>query len=358
MIILYLILFAVVLSSIRLLNKGESWNADYISKSTTNVIKGICIWMVFIRHISSYMYDIPNLNEWDRLLFSADAYVKQLLVVPFLFYSGYGVTLAMMKDKEGGNKYADNIPAKRVLPTLINYDIAVFFFLLMNIALGFELEWRKVILAFTGWESIRNSNWYIFCILICYLISWASYKLSGSAVSKHMIIIVWGGILLYTAVLYFFKGHWWYDTIYSYGAGVIFAYHKEKLEDIIKHHYKALLIISSACFLIFYNAPNYFCIPINIAAVFLCLLIVLFTSKVKLQSNILAWSGSHLFPLYIYQRLPMVVLSTIYGGAFMEQHRYLYIICCFAITLLIASIYKGYTNKSNVMKFTLCQKKA
>lgn len=46
MIFLYIILIIVVLCSIRLLPKGESWNADYISKDTTNVVKGICIWLV------------------------------------------------------------------------------------------------------------------------------------------------------------------------------------------------------------------------------------------------------------------------------------------------------------------------
>ena len=353
MIILYAILVLVALSSIRFLKTGEHWNAEYISKDTTNVVKGICIWMVFIRHISSYMYDIPQLNVWDKFLFDADAYVRQLLVVPFLFYSGYGVTLAMIKK---GDTYANKIPTRRVLPTLLNYDIAVFFFLIMNIALGLELELWKTLLAFTGWESIRNSNWYIFCILICYLISWASYKFAGG-VTKRMIIILWVGILLYTAVLYFFKGHWRYDTVYSYGAGVIFAYHKERLENIIKKHYKLLLIGSLAGFVVFYNLPNYFSISANIMAVFLCFLLVLFTSKVKLKNNLLVWSGSHLFPLYIYQRLPMVVLSTIYGGAFMNHHRYLYIICCFAITLLIASIY-GYKYYSNVKNLVLCQKKA
>lgn len=176
MIILYAILVLVALSSIRFLKTGEHWNAEYISKDTTNVVKGICIWMVFIRHISSYMYDIPQLNVWDKFLFDADAYVRQLLVVPFLFYSGYGVTLAMIKK---GDTYANKIPTRRVLPTLLNYDIAVFFFLIMNIALGLELELWKTLLAFTGWEFIRNSNWYIFCILICYLISWASYKFAG-----------------------------------------------------------------------------------------------------------------------------------------------------------------------------------
>lgn len=334
MIFLYIILIIVVLCSIRLLPKGESWNADYISKDTTNVVKGICIWLVFIRHISGYMGNIPSLTMWDNLLFEVDVYVKQLLVVPFLFYSGYGVTLAIRRK---GRTYANKMPINRFLPTLINFDVAVFFFLLMNIIMGLELG-GKTILAFIGWESIRNSNWYIFCILICYFLSWISYKLFG--VSKRMILALWIGILMYTAIMWFFKGHWWYDTIYAYGAGACFAWWKDKAEIQIKKHYGALLMISLFGFLFFYNAPDLFSIAADVTAVFFSALVVLLTCKVKMQSCLLAWSGNKLFPLYIYQRLPMVVLSTIAGGALMNEYRYLYIICCFVISLFIASMYK------------------
>lgn len=345
MIILYIILVLIALSSFRFLKKGEQWNADYISKDTTNVVKGICIWIVFICHISGYMGSIPTLNVWDNLLFDVKAYIRQLLVVPFLFYSGYGVTLAIIKK---GEAYAKKIPVNRMLPTIVNFDIAVFIFLLMNIALGQELEVGNTLLAFTGWESIRNSNWYIFCILICYFISWASYRLFGT--SKRMIIAVWFGILFYTAVIYFFKGPWWYDTIYAYGAGVCFAYWKDKAENLIKRYYWILLVGSLTGFVLFYNAPNLFCIAADITAVFLCALVVLLTIKIKLQSKVLAWSGSNLFPLYIYQRLPMFFLSTIMGGVFMNEHRYLYIVSCLAITLIIVAMYKyiKYPRKPNL----------
>lgn len=36
----------------------------------------------------------------------------------------------------------------------------------------------------------------------------------------------------------------------------------------------------------------------------------------------------------------MVVLSTIAEGTFMNEYRYMYIICCFAISLFIASMFK------------------
>lgn len=352
MIVLYAILLILILSSVKFLTNGECWNKDYISKDTANVVKGICIWLVFICHISQYIVRIPNLNLADELCFNLNGYLKQLIVVPFLFYSGYGVTLSIFRK---GADYADKIPQKRVLSTLINFDIAVLFFLIMNIVLGLELSLRQVLYSFVGWDSIRNSNWYIFCIIICYLISWASYKLARG--NRSMLIAIWMGILFYTAIMYFFKGHWWYDTIYAYGAGAIFAVYNKQIVEYIKNHYNSTLFIGMLGFLIFYNAPNYFSISANISAVFLCGLLVLLTLKVKLKNFALEWSGKLLFPIYIYQRLSMVALATIYGGEFMIQNRYLYIIFCLGITLVIAAIY-NYNGNLSFSKIVSCQRKA
>lgn len=331
MIILYAILVLLAVDSVRPLNKGVGFNVDYIGKDTCNVVKGICIWLVFICHISGYMADIPALAEWDRMLFKFNGYVRQLLVVPFLFYSGYGVTLAIIGK---GKSYAESIPRKRVLPTLLKFDVAVLIFVLMNLCLGLDLELKTVLLAFTGWESVRNSNWYIFCILVCYLISRGAYKLGG--ISRRMLLWVWVGIILYNAAMYFCKGFWWYDTVFSYGFGAVFAYYKNAFDALIKKRYLALLLVSLCGFFIFYNLHDKFSISANITGVFLCCLLVLLTSRVRLTSRLLEWSGRHLFSLYIYQRLPMFVLATIAGGSFVSNHYYWYIVICMVITVLIA----------------------
>lgn len=307
MIILYFILVTLTILSVK--PTHGSWNANYISRDTTNVIKGICIWLVFIRHINSYLCSISGLNHWDLLTFEIDNHLRQLLVVPFLFYSGYGVTLAMINK---GSEYVNKIPTKRIFATLCYFDIAVVIFLIMNLCLGFELSLSKIILSFVGWDSIRNSNWYIFCIIFCYIISYVSYKLAKEK-STYVILYVCIGILLYTAILYFFKGHWWYDTIYAYGAGTVFAYNKNRIESFVKNHYSTTLVISIIGFMCFYNAPNYFSIAADITAVFLCMLLILFTSKFVLQSRVLSWSGNHLFALYISASTYGNIINNIWG---------------------------------------------
>lgn len=336
MITLYILLIIVFLLAVRPVSAQVIYNDDYISKETTNIIKGLCIWVVFICHISVYVGRLPGLNFADNLLFVANHYVRQLLVAPFLFYSGYGVTLAL---KNKGHSYGSGILKNRCLTTLVNFDVAVLFFVVLNYILGREYDVKTVLLSFTGWESIGNSNWYIFCIIICYAVSWIAYKICG--ITNKMIYSIVILVLLYTIVMYWFsEGCWWYNTAYTYAVGVIFAWNKEKVDKLLMTQYWKIFIVSAIGFLICYFAPDYYSVASNLTAVFMCVLVVLFTYKFKLKSKVLAWSGCHLFPLYIYQRIPMILFSTIAGGTFIANYRYLYVIVCFVVTIGIAFLYK------------------
>lgn len=80
----------------------------------------------------------------------------------------------------------------------------------------------------------------------------------------------------------------------------------------------------------------------NLRAVVMCVLIILFTMRVPLRNSFLAWSGKNLFPIYIYQRMPMLILSevTIGGITLLEYNLTLYLIICCISTLLIAYLHK------------------
>lgn len=64
-------------------------------------------------------------------------------------------------------------------------------------------------------------------------------------------------------------------------------------------------------------------------------MIILLMMKVKIGNGFLIWLGANLFPLYIYQRLPMIVLST-----YFSLNPYVFIVLSFALTCAIVPIYK------------------
>lgn len=129
MIIFYLILAIIVLSRAKIKTNGQ--HEDYLSFDTTNCIKGVFILFVFIKHATPYItnsgYEYTSI--YDKLFLMVDSRVGQWIVAMFLFYSGYGIMESIKKKGEG---YINSIPKKRILTTLINFDIAVLIYAIIK----------------------------------------------------------------------------------------------------------------------------------------------------------------------------------------------------------------------------------
>lgn len=188
MFLLYIIISLLLLSGITFF-KTDCYEG-YISKEQKeqcNRIKGFFIVVVFCRHIAPYLadagYDFSLLG--DNLFCLIDGRIGQLLVVMFLFYSGYGV---MESIKKKGSAYVDCIPKRRLLTTLANFDVAILLFLLVNLCLGIHYDMQVILLSFIGWESVGNSNWYIFVILCCYLSTYITFKVTRGQIEHRKLI--------------------------------------------------------------------------------------------------------------------------------------------------------------------------
>lgn len=74
--------------------KSDEFNSDYMSKDTTGAINGIFVLLVFMCHISGYMQlGSPS----DKIWLDLKSWLGQLVVVTFLFYSGYGMMCSIIK---------------------------------------------------------------------------------------------------------------------------------------------------------------------------------------------------------------------------------------------------------------------
>lgn len=346
MFIFYILILFVALVGIRPRLTEEEKNT-YLSKNSTNAIKGIFIMTVFLRHGNQYVsksgYDYTTLM--DKLFVVTDSMLGQLIVVMFLFFSGYGVMVAIQKK---GETYVKNIPKHRVFNTLINFDIAVTFFFIVALLVGRSFTWTQVLLSFVGWEGLGNSNWYIFVILACYLSTWLSFlcvlntkveyqNRGGVIVNTFIIFIV--VTLLYRAG----KQQWWYNTILCYPLGMYYALHKSKIERYVrkKYVYSLFLVCSIVLFFLSFIPLN----MIDVQATFwggyivrvfsMIFFILLLMMKFKIENAFIIWMGANLFPLYIYQRLPMILIST-----FLTCNPYFLFLTSFVITCAIVPIYK------------------
>ena len=71
-------------------------------------------------------------------------------------------------------------------------------------------------------------------------------------------------------------------------------------------------------------------------------LIVLFTMKVKIGNAVLSFFGSHVFSIYILQRIPMIIFSKLGLDSY---NKYLFVVLCFIITVIMAVAFDKLTDR-------------
>lgn len=361
MAIFYFFIFCMMLYGIKF--KRGSFFQDYMGKPQCNAIKGIFILVVFMRHVVPYVmsagYGMPSLL--DKVYILCNKQIGQLLVVMFLFYSGYGV---MESIKQRGEGYIKSIPKRRFLTTFVNFDIAVSLFLLLDFALDIDVTTEQYFLSRIGWDSVGNSNWYIFIILISYLLTYFSFKLSlkwNKTLFKPEYSDRLGGALLLVVlsliavgILYVVKKPHWYNTLLAYPFGFFFSIYKDKFDKIVQERYCIVVIILIVLFsimhymdYIFPSSTFVYAYSYNIESIFFALLIVMLTMKVRIGNTTLYWLGANLFPLYIYQRIPMIMIREIQGEAWLSSYPYLFVIITLVGAIVITLFYKYWRIASN-----------
>lgn len=307
---------------------------DYLSKERCNSIKGIFILLIFLTHSFQYIrasgYDFSGI---DALTLYVIRYIGQLVVVMFLFYSGYGVAIQI---KSRGKEYITQIPHRRILKTLLNFDVAVCIFIILDLFIAHPLSISQVLLSFVAWDSVGNSNWYIFIIILCYLFTYVANIVSRRYVCSLVLLLCVVSVIL----LSFIKESWWYDTILVYPVGYFYAYYRNQLEPILKRYYYLILAVI-ICIFVFTHSHGPFIrgLKPNIMAIAFAAIIVMVTMRIKIGNPLLQWFGINLFPLYIYQRLPMITLKSYLGDGFVSNNALLYLMVCLLITCVITRYY-------------------
>ena len=286
----YLIIFFLVVFGLR--NRPGENRSVFLPRNQCEVIKGVFILAVFMAHAHDYVGDYERLDiffkmgSWVRYLFSP------ILVVPFFFFSGYGVWENMSCK---GEAYLKEFPERRILTTLLNFDVAVMVFLLLSVTLGKRYSVMWILSAFLGWKSIGNSNWYIFVILLCYGAAYFSFK------AKSLMLLIFS-ITCIALLLSFVKESWWYSNVIAFPAGAVYSNYKDDIYQWIDGHF--VLIIFGCLGLLggLYLWPRIIDSPIvqgNIHAVVFCCLLVAIMTKIEIHNPILSWCGKKLFPIYI-----------------------------------------------------------
>ena len=328
MLITYLILITLMLFCPAL---KIGTNKEYIIPANTLPIKGFWVMVVFFCHYSSYV----SLNKWIDLLFIwVNGQVGQICVVMFLFYSGYGIWCSYQNKAD----YIKTFINKRFLPVWISFAICILLFLTENAFFGMRYDFTEVLLSFTGWTSIGNSNWYMFVTFILYIgffLCFCLFSKKSQYVKLKIFTFMCLGLII---MLYLTKESWWYNTLLCFPMGMWYSAYKNKIDAFAfesNKNYVFMLLSLIALFLITYLLKRWHGVFFILHAVIFALFTVIATMKLTFRSNPLSFVGKHVFSIYILQRL-FFNAGQHYG---LNEIPYLFFCLSLIGTILLATLY-------------------
>lgn len=312
---------------------------DYISPKGTLAVKGLFVVIVFLSHSIGYVSYGTGIG--DVLMTKTCSALNQLMVVPFFFYSGYGIGFSSAVKKD----YGKGLPLNRILPLFLKFSFAVLLYLGAAAVTGTRYSTYEILSAFIGWESVGNSNWFIFATFALYVSTFISLSLfkdrRAQAAGVTVLTFVYIGAMIAAG-----RPVLWYDTVLAFPFGVWFSLYKDRF-DLATEKLSRWAVATALCaagFLLFWylfkvtDGSPVSAVALIFKSLFFALGLALITRRFSPRSKILSFFGRHVFGIYILQRLPMLLLSRF--APHLDPR--LFAAAAFAATVVIAFLFEKY----------------
>lgn len=232
---------------------GKRIAGNNLDIETTTSIKGILVLFVFCSHIlGPYNTDLSIADKAYKIL---NTLMGQMIVVPFFFYSGYGI---YEQYKNRGRSYIDSFFRTRILKVLLHFDLALLPFAIMNFfTKAHPVSFSSCILTLLGWLDFGNSSWFIFSTISCYVAFFLSVKIANG--KKNWVIIgTLSCLIIYIFLSLNCKEHSWYNTILLFSVGMIYSMYKEKINSAFTKRCKLAMVLIVCTFIASYAAAYIF----------------------------------------------------------------------------------------------------
>lgn len=335
MILFYLLLLLIIIIGLKTI-KFNGIFSNYLDQDNTLYFKGIFVFMVILAHFGDYIiYDgvLDKSYEFVNLLFN------QLIVTMFFFYSGYGIFESV---KIKGKQYIIDFPKKRLLIVWVSFVICVSLYLIGGWILGNSFSFKQIVLSYIAWDNLGNSNWFMFVTFAAYILFYISFIKYNESKPLNNLLFFTGLLFLLMVFLYFTKSNLWYDTIICLPLGMWFSYYKESIDEYMNNNrnWISSIILLISLFICTYLLGAFIYHPIYIiTSACFSLIIVLLSMKLKLNSSILRYLGSHVFSIYMLQRLVFMFMSLVI------ENKYILFVISVLIILFLSSIFDKIMNK-------------
>lgn len=298
--------------------KTENVNSC-LEKQQTSAINGLFVIMVFIRHF--YQYVTPSNND---ILFRINVILNQLIIVSFMFFSGY----AFVKQYSKSGGYLNKLPRKIISLWLV-FILTVSLFIFVGIAFGNKYDAQTVLLSFIGMRSVGNSTWYVVAILFMWIFSYIAFKQKFVSPLIIMPILTF----LYIAIMSRIKDAVFYNTVIAYLFGIYFAFYERQLISLLSKYYYLILTLICILLAVCSRLVSSFLI-FELWVILFSIFLILFSIKIQINNKVLNWLSAYTLEIYLIQRIPMTVLE----GRITAN--IVYFAVCLILTLGLAIIWK------------------
>ena len=337
MLVFIFILVALICSGLSAAKKNEFYE-DYCSKKNTNTINAIFSILIFLSHAVTY---VRLDGVLDKPYFEFRSFLGQLVVVTYLFFSGFGI---MESIKKKGVDYVKEMPKNRFFKLWYHFAIVILLYTVVSVGVAGKkytvIHW---LLSFTGLKAIGNSNWYLFVTFALYIIVILSFLLFKKSQKVALISV---GILCIGFVLLEKEmglGSRYYNTLLCFPLGMFFSMLKPNIDKLFMKNDIFWFVGFSASVVLFayfsQNRDNRLLYYI-LFTFFALAVIVMLLMKVNINNSVLDWFGQHIFSFFILQRIPMIFLRE-FGY---NKNGYFFIIVSFFGTVFLSVIFDAFTD--------------
>lgn len=306
------------------------FHKDYLSHKNTTLINGVFVILVYLSHSSAkcnlnHALDIPYISLKQHLL--------QLVVVTFLFYSGYGMCESMKRKSD----YIQSIFKKRLPMLFIHFNIAIALYLLVQKMLGKTYGILHILKASIGFSSVGNSNWYIFVILLLYIFMIVAGLLTKNKwIRVHIMTLL---VMVYITIMVKMNMPTrFYNTVLCFNLGMYYSLLKDKIDAVVMKNqgtYLCCLFVSMLLYWVCYRLKTTHLIYYILWTFVFMNLVLLFSMKVKMNNPLIHWFGSNIFGIYILQRIPINILCSLK----LQSYPYMFVMICLLLTVIMTILF-------------------
>lgn len=325
-------------------------NDKYLTRSNTDCFKGICAIMVVLCHVCSRTGIGASIGLGP--IYSAFGYWG---VSGFMFMSGYGLICSLSNSSNGGRDYLSTFIRNRVIPIYCLMVILVVIYYVLKLLLSPESPTAmELIPSFFFGKTVISFGWYLQSIVLIYLLFYVAanlvIKYCRKPLGMPICLSVGIGLLIYVALcLVMGLGSTWYETSFSFLAGVAVACYREPIDKWLSSKRRTILtfliciMVFLSCFMLGSGQYLHGAIKIifkMLSSVFFCFTWLAFMRLVSLENPVTAFLGNLYLEIYIIQGAIYLLLRNKYWSL---EPEWLFFVIAITLVIVVGKLIKPLT---------------